>query len=322
MDEIKLSIIVPVYNEASCIGPFLDQTIPVLEKIANRYEIIFVNDGSKDDSLDLLLARQKINSAIKVVNLSRNFGKDIALTAGLDVSVGGAVVPIDVDLQDPPEIIERLFDKYNEGYDMVVAVRKNRGSDHWIKRTTANIFYALIAKLSDIRIPQNAGDFRIADRKIVDVLKQMPERSRFMKGLFSWMGFRCTEIYYSRNERASGGTKWNYWALWNFALDGIFSFSTVPLRIWSYIGFCFAMGSFAYMFFVVIKTLIFGVVEPGYASIVSIILFLGGLNLIGIGVLGEYVGRLFAESKRRPLYIINEIYEADGKKEQTVLRTD
>ena len=304
---VELSIVVPVFNEEDSIPHFFQQVDPIVDKVVGSHEYIVVNDGSRDRTLSILQNMARERSDIVVINLSRNFGKDIALSAGIDYCRGQAVIPMDIDLQDPPALIEEMFAKYREGYDMVVAVRDSRDSDSWLKRTTANGFYALIGRMSDVHIPANAGDFRLMDRRVVDVLKRLPERSRFMKGLFAWLGFRSIDIRYERPLRAHGKSKWNYWKLWNFALDGIFSFSTAPLRVWSYIGIPIALVSFIYMGFIVVRTVVFGVDLPGYASLLSVMLFLGGLNLIGIGILGEYVGRLFLESKQRPLYIVDNV---------------
>ena len=304
---VELSIVVPVFNEEDSIPHFFQQVDPIVDKVVGSHEYIVVNDGSRDRTLSILQNMARERSDIVVINLSRNFGKDIALSAGIDYCRGQAVIPMDIDLQDPPALIEEMFAKYREGYDMVVAVRESRDSESWLKRTTANWFYALIGRMSDVHIPANAGDFRLMDRRVVDVLKRLPERSRFMKGLFAWLGFRSIDIRYERPLRAHGKSKWNYWKLWNFALDGIFSFSTAPLRVWSYIGIPIALVSFIYMGFIVVRTVVFGVDLPGYASLLSVMLFLGGLNLIGIGILGEYVGRLFLESKQRPLYIVDNV---------------
>ncbi|WP_022942803.1 glycosyltransferase family 2 protein [Psychromonas hadalis] len=313
----ELSIVVCVLNEQESIDLFLDAVTPFIEQAVNSYEIIFVNDGSTDRTLEIIKQRVADPALhIKLVNLSRNFGKDTALTAGLDYAKGQAVIPMDVDLQDPPELIPEMVKKWREGADSVIAVRKDRSDDSLVKRKTATAFYKIIGRMSKVDMPQNAGDYRLIDRKVVDVLQRMPEKARFMKGLFAFPGFSKDYVYYSRPARVAGTTKWNYWKLWNFALDGIFSFSTAPLRIWTYAGVCVGLLSLIYLTFVIAKTLIFGVDVPGYASMITLILFFSSLNLIGIGVLGEYIGRIFEEVKNRPLYVIEGYYGDDSSDEK------
>ena len=305
----ELSIVVCVLNEEESISLFLDAVTPYIEKCVHSYEIVFVNDGSTDNTFDIIKGHvADPASHVKLVNLSRNFGKDTALTAGLDYAKGQAVIPMDVDLQDPPDLIPEMVKKWREGADSVIAVRKDRSDDGLVKRKTANAFYKIIGRMSNIDMPQNAGDYRLIDRKVVEVLQKMPEKARFMKGLFAFPGFSKDYVYYSRPARVAGTTKWNYWKLWNFALDGIFSFSTAPLRIWTYAGIIVGLASLSYLAFIIIKTLIFGVDVPGYASLITLILFFSSLNLIGIGVLGEYIGRIFEEVKNRPLYIVEGHY--------------
>jgi glycosyltransferase involved in cell wall biosynthesis len=314
----ELSIVVCVLNEEESIDLFLNAVIPFIEKSVNSYEIVFVNDGSTDRTLEIIQARiADPASHIKLVNLSRNFGKDTALTAGLDYAKGQAVIPMDVDLQDPPELMPEMVKKWREGADSVIAVRKDRSDDSLVKRKTATAFYKVIGRMSKVDMPQNAGDYRLIDRKVVDVLQKMPEKARFMKGLFAFPGFSKDYVYYSRPARVAGTTKWNYWKLWNFALDGIFSFSTAPLRIWTYAGMGVGLASLIYLTFIIVKTLIWGVDVPGYASLITLILFFSSLNLIGIGVLGEYIGRIFEEVKNRPLYVIEGYYgDEDTKSER------
>ena len=257
------------------------------------------------------MQRQR-NDRIKIVALSRNFGKELALTAGIDYARGAAVVPIDADLQDPPELIEALVAKWKEGYDVVYAKRRSRQGETWLKRATANSFYRVMERMSKVPIPRDTGDFRLLDRRVVDVLKQLPERTRFMKGLFAWVGYRQAEVLYDREPRHSGETKWNYWRLWNFAIDGIVSFSIAPLRIWSYIGITFAGISFLYGTFLLLRTLISGNDVPGYASLMVAVLFLGGVQMMSLGVLGEYLGRVYEEVKGRPLYLVRNAYGVGG----------
>ena len=303
-----LSIVAPCYNEEDVIDIFLEKIIPILEQLKKSYEIVFVNDGSRDNTLEILRAKAKEHESVRVISLSRNFGKEAALSAGLDMAKGEVVVPIDVDLQDPPELILDFVKKYEEGYDVVVGKRVDRTTDTHAKRISAELFYKLHNKISDIEIPHNVGDYRLMSRKVVEELKKLPETQRFMKGIFAWLGFKTAVIEYKREERAAGETSFSGWKLWNFALEGITSFSTAPLRIWLYIGMVLAFISFLYGSWIVLKTLMFGVDSPGYASMITVILFLGGIQLMGIGILGEYIGRIYLESKNRPVYIIEDEY--------------
>ncbi len=305
---VEISIVVPMYNETDNLNQFFFRFTTVLNHLKISYEIICVNDGSTDNTLPQLLEYQKHNPFIKIVELSRNFGKELALTAGIDHSSGAAVVPIDADLQDPPELIETFLAKWHEGYEVVYATRRMRRGESFFKRITAKFFYRFIESISDIHIPKNTGDFRLMDRRVVDSLSQLPERTRFMKGLFAWVGFKQTAIYYDRDPRQAGQSKWNYWRLWNFAIDGITSFSMLPLKIWSYIGFFLSFMSMCYATFLIVRTLLFGIELPGYASMMVVILFLGGIQLITLGVIGEYLGRIYNEVKARPLYLVRRLY--------------
>ncbi len=304
--EYLISVVVPVFNEQKAIPIFIKHIIPVLQKITSEFEIIFVNDGSSDETVSILGELHLKDKRIKLINLSRNFGKEFALTAGINHSTGKAVIPIDVDLQDPPEVIPELIEKWNEGYDVVLAKRSDRRSDTFLKRFTSNAFYRVIGSLSNIKVPSHTGDFRLMDRIVVDALKTIPERTRFMKGIFAWLGFKQAVVSYKRSARSAGETKWRYWGLWNFALEGIFSFTTFPLRIWTYIGFSISISAFIYTAFIIIKTVMYGIDVPGYASLVVILLFGIGLNMIALGIFGEYLGRIFIEVKQRPLYIIRD----------------
>ena len=308
MNNPTISIIAPCYNEEETIEPFLRRIEEILTQINEPYEIVFINDGSKDNTLNILLNAKQNFKNIRIINFSRNFGKEAALTAGLDKARGDAAIPIDVDLQDPPELIKELVARWREGYDVVLAKRADRTSDSFAKRVSADLFYKLNGKISNVDIPNNVGDFRLMSKRVVEALKQLPENQRFMKGLFAWVGFKTTVIEYAREKREAGQSSFNGWKLWNFALDGITSFSTLPLRIWLYIGALVSFLSFLYGSFIILKTLIFGVDLPGYASLAVIMLFLGGIQLIGIGILGEYIGRIYSESKRRPSYIIEGEY--------------
>lgn len=307
MSKPNLSIVVPVKNEAKTLDVFLQKIRPVCDELDMSYELVFVDDGSTDSTFDALKEVCRINKNICVVRLSRNFGKELALSAGLDYCQGAAVIPMDVDLQDPPELISDLFAKYQEGYDVVIPVRREREGDSILKRIFAMSFHKIFRRLSDIHIYENAGDFRLISRRVVDVVKAMPERTRFMKGVLSWPGFETTKIEYDRPERSAGMSKWRFSSLWRLALDGLFSFSTLPLKVWTYIGFTLSFTSIVYMFFTIIKTMVYGVDLPGYASMMSVILLIGGVNLMGIGVVGEYVSRIFIEVKARPLYVVDEV---------------
>jgi len=311
--NVMLSLVVPVYNESESVGMFVERVKEVFDKA--RYvqlEVIFINDGSVDGTLDSLLALQKTNQSVRVVDFTRNFGKEAAMTAGLAVAKGDVVVPIDVDLQDPPEVILDMIAKWREGYDVVLGRRINRQSDSWAKSTSASLFYRIHRKIADLEIPENVGDFRLIDRAVVDALKQLPESRRFMKGLFAWVGFRTTQVEYARPARVAGISKFKGWRLWNFALEGITSFSTEPLKIWTYIGAAVALTSFAFAIFIVLSVLIRGIDVPGYASVMVAVTFLGGLQLVGIGIMGEYIGRTYVESKRRPIYLVRRLYEPEA----------
>ncbi|MEA5504379.1 glycosyltransferase family 2 protein [Halotia wernerae UHCC 0503] len=307
-DNIELSVVIPMYNEEPNINYLFERLVTILNSLNMSYEIICVNDGSRDNTLEYLIEHHRRNAAIKVVNLSRNFGKEIALTAGIDYATGDAVVPIDADLQDPPELIKELVAKWREGYDVVYATRRLRRGESWLKRFTANAFYKTMTHMSHVPIPPNTGDFRLLDRCVVEALKQLPERNRFMKGLFAWVGFKQTSIVYDRPQRYKGVTKWNYWRLWNFAIDGITSFSLLPLKVWSYAGFALSLISFLYASFLVIRTLFLGIDVPGYTSLMVAVLFLGGVQLLSLGIIGEYLGRVYDEVKERPLYLVREHY--------------
>ena len=307
-----ITLIAPVYNEIEMVDLFYQTVVKILDAQDVRYEILYVNDGSSDATLELLTKQSIVDSRVRIIDLSRNFGKEAALTAGIDRAKGDALVLLDVDLQDPPELIGKFLEYWHEGYDVVYGLRNNRDSDGMIKKLTAGVFYRIFNRFSTTKMPENAGDFRLIDRKVADVLKQLPERNRFMKGLFAWAGFNSIGVPYKRPERAAGETKWNYWKLWNFALDGIVGFSTIPLRVWTYFGMIVSLISFIYGSFIVIRTMIYGIDLPGYASLMVVVLFLGGIQLLSIGIIGEYIGRIMVESKQRPVYIINtEIQEGE-----------
>jgi glycosyltransferase involved in cell wall biosynthesis len=313
-----ISIIVCVFNEELALNAFFLRLLPILEKhVQDDYEVICVDDGSTDGSLSLLMEMAKVNTRLRVIELSRNFGKEAALTAGIEYAAGQAVIPIDADLQDPPELIVDMLSEWEKGADVVLARRSNRDSDSLLKRKTSQWFYRLYNKLSSTHLPDNVGDFRLIDRRVVNAICALPERQRFMKGIFAWVGFKTVTIDYTRAARVSGKTKFTGWKLWNFALEGITSFTTIPLRIWTYIGLIGAFLSALYAGFIVFRTLISGVDVPGYASLLVAVLFMGSMQLVSVGLIGEYIGRLYVEAKRRPIFIVRSTigFDINQKKE-------
>lgn len=303
---MKLSLVVPVFNEEDAIPLFY-------EKVKNYnyfnnfdIEFVFINDGSSDNTENILNMLSQNDSSVVVLHFSRNFGKEPALFAGLEYSTGDIVIPIDVDLQDPIEVIPELIEKYKEGYDVVLAKRADRTSDTLLKRKTALWFYKFHNKISKPKIEENVGDFRLMSREVVEAIKSLPEKNLFMKGILSWVGFDTAIVEYTREERVAGATKFNGWKLWNLALEGITSFSSMPLKLWTYIGLIIASISFLYAFFLIVDKVFYGNPVPGYPSLMAAVLFLGGVQLIGIGVLGEYVGRIYTETKNRPKYILKD----------------
>lgn len=304
-----ISIIAPFYNEGEGVEHFHRAISGILDQLpAYEFEVICIDDGSSDDTLIKLIAVAEKDSRFHVIELSRNFGKEAALTAGVDAATGDAIIPIDADLQDPPELIPQMIKAWSEGAEVVLARRVDRSSDSYLKRKTAEVFYRFHNRLSSVKIPENVGDFRLMDRIAVDALKQLPEQHRFMKGLFAWVGFKTVTIDYARNPRTAGTTKFSGWKLWNFALEGITSFSATPLKFWSYIGGLGALFTLGYAIFIISRTLIYGVDIPGYASLLVAVLFFGSLQLISVGILGEYIGRIYVETKHRPLYLIRKHY--------------
>jgi len=303
-----LSAVVPFLNEAANLPRLIRTLERVLGELGLPWELVLVDDGSRDDSLAVakreLQGRPQIQATL--LSLSRNFGKEAALTAGLEAAQGDVVVPLDADMQDPPELIAPMLEQWRQGFDVVYAVRRRRAGDSATKRLTAFGFYRLMGRLSSTTIPADTGDFRLMDRCVVKALAQLPERSRFMKGLFAWVGFRQTAIHYDRDARQGGASGWSYWKLWNFALDGITSFSRVPLQLLSGGGVLIAGVALLYGGWLVLRTMLFGIELPGYASLMTAVLLLGGLQLIGLGILGEYLGRVFEEVKGRPLYLVRE----------------
>lgn len=307
-----LSIVVPAYDEQEVIEEFHKRMVAVLDNLPDiDSEIIYINDGSRDATLAILLKLMQGDKRVQVLDLSRNFGKEAAMTAGIDHTNGDVVAVIDADLQDPPELIPDMLKEWREGYQVVCMQRVSREGETALKKATARGFYALMGRMGQIQIPENVGDFRLMSRQAVDALKQLPERTRFMKGLFAWVGFSTKLLPYNRDARYAGATKFNYWGLWNFALEGITSFTVTPLKVASYFGILTALFSMASGIFVLGKAFLYGDPVPGYPSLMVVILFLGGLQLMAIGIVGEYLGRMFIESKQRPLYLLNRHHQGD-----------
>lgn len=303
---IELSVVVPFYNEGPNVEALLARLVPVLERLALRWEVVCVNDGSRDDTLDRLILAHRRDRRVKVIDLSRNFGKEVALSAGLAATSGAAVVPMDADLQHPPEMIADMLAKWREGYEVVYAVRQDRDDQSLAGRLFSGAFYWVFDHLSEVELPHGAGDFRLIDRKVVDVINRMPERNRFMKGIFAWVGFRQTGIPCKFAPRDIGASKWGYIKLIRFAFAGLTAFSNFPLRVWGGIGATISGLAFLYIVVRLLRTLMHGVDVPGYESILVAVLFLGGMQLLTLGILGDYVGRLFEEAKGRPLYIVRQ----------------
>lgn len=306
---MKISLVVPVFNEEDTIPIFYKKVREFEELKPYEIEIVFINDGSIDATESIITSLSVSDALVMPISFTRNFGKESALFAGLEHSTGDAVIPIDVDLQDPIEVIPQLINKWLDGADMVLAKRSDRSTDSRLKRKSAEWFYKLHNRISDPKIEENVGDFRLMSRDVVDNIKLMQERNLFMKGILSWVGGKIEVVEYARAERVAGDSKFNGWKLWNLALEGITSFSTLPLRIWTYIGMAVASISFLYGAWMIFDTIVFGNDVRGYPSLLVSILFLGGVQLIGIGVLGEYIGRIYMEAKSRPRYII----KGDGK---------
>lgn len=311
MSALDLSIVVPMCNEEESLGRFFEAVVPIVRNVSEAYEIICVNDGSSDRTLELLIEARQANAAIKIVDLSRRFGKEAALRAGVDHATGSAVVPMDADLQDPPDLLPELVAKWREGYNMVVGVRTDRSSDSVAKRLTASWFYRIIGRVGGMSYQMNAGDYRLMDRKVVDTLGRFPERLRFTRGMVASFGFRQAAVPYARPKRLAGKSKFRAWRMWNFAIEGIVSFTTWPLRVWSYLGLILALLALAYTVILIVRTLVYGIDVPGYASLLSVSLFFNGVVLISLGILGEYVSRIFIEVKQRPPYLVAQTYGLD-----------
>ncbi|MBW9430750.1 glycosyltransferase family 2 protein [Atlantibacter hermannii] len=303
---MKISLVVPVYNEEDSIPIFYDAVRK--EETLQEYdiEILFINDGSVDNTQEIISNLVNSDELVRSISLTRNFGKEPALLAGIEHASGDVVIPIDVDLQDPIDVVHLLIKKWSVGYDVVLAKRVDRATDSFFKRKTAEWFYKLHNKISNPKIEENVGDFRLLSREMAENIKKMPEKNIFMKGMLSWAGGKTAIVEYSRAERSAGKSKFNTWKLWNLALEGLTSFSTLPLRMWTYIGFGVSLLALTYAIWMVVDKLIWGNSVPGYPSIMTAILFLGGIQLIGIGILGEYVGRIYIETKNRPRYILSK----------------
>ena len=312
-----LSVVVPAYNEQEVLETFHDRLSAVLATLPLDAEVVYVNDGSSDDTLSILRGLRRRDPRVAVIDLSRNFGKEIALTAGLDHARGDAVIVIDADLQDPPELIPKLIEPWrDEGCDVVYAQRISRAGESWLKKKTASWFYRLMQHVGEIPIPPDTGDFRLLSRRTVDSIRSLRERHRFMKGLFTWVGFRQCAVAYERDARGAGESKWNYWRLWNLALEGLTSATLVPLKVSSYIGLIIAVLAFATGLWIIFKTLAFGDPVQGWPSLMVVVLFLGGVQLVALGVIGEYLGRLFNEAKGRPLYFLNAVELPEQSREE------
>ncbi len=310
--RVSVSVVVPLFNEEEVLPDFHRRLGAVLDAIDADSEIVYVNDGSSDRSMALLTEIHARDARAAVIELSRNFGKEVAMSAGLDAARGDAVIVIDADLQDPPELIPEMLTKWRDGNDVVVMRRRSRAQESWLKKTTARTFYRAMGRIATIDMPENVGDFRLLSRRAAGALRQFPERARFMKGLFAWIGFSSTEIEYDREGRFAGETKWSYWRLWNFAIEGITSFSVGPLKLASYVGFFTSVAAFAFGVKFIVKTLLYGDPVAGFPTLVTLVLFLGGLQLMALGVIGEYLARMFIEVKQRPLYLVQRYLPSEA----------
>ena len=319
-EKKMVSIIIPAFNEQEVIGEFHRRLLKVINKLQEfAFELLYVNDGSQDQTLILLRKLIENDYRIDVLDLSRNFGKEAAMTAGIDHISGEAVIIIDADLQDPPELIPQMLDAWQQGHDVVCMQRASRDGESFLKKFTAKAFYLFMGHVGEVRVPENVGDFRLMNRAVIDALKTLPERTRFMKGIFAWVGFKTCILPYHRDARYAGKTKWNYWKLWNFALEGLTSFTVAPLKIASYVGIMTSLISLGFGAVILIKTLLFGDPVPGYPSLMVVILFLGGLQLMAIGVVGEYLGRIFIEAKQRPVYLKRKYYQGHSQADRVQL---
>ena len=305
------SVVVPAYNEAGSLPALMVRLVPVMDALGEGWEVVLVNDGSTDATLDAMQQLRAVDPRIAIVNLSRNFGKEAATTAGLDHARGDAVILLDADLQDPPELIPELVAAWRRGFDTVYAQRRERVGDTWLKRATASAFYRVMSRTGPVQVPRDTGDFRLMSRRVVEALGELRERHRFMKGLFAWVGYPSTAVPYDRAPRHAGSSAWSYWKLWNLALEGITGFTTAPLRVATYSGLLIGAGAAIYLTVIVVRTVLFGNEVPGYPSLLAVVLLLGGAQLLTLGIIGEYLARVFNEVKRRPLYL-TERFEPSG----------
>jgi glycosyltransferase involved in cell wall biosynthesis len=320
--DIEISVVIPVYNEAANIGPLCDRLTAVLERLTDAWEIVYIDDGSQDGTMAAIKARHAADSRIGAVAFSRNFGKETAIAAGLDHARGRAVVIMDADLQHPPEAVETLIQRWREGYTMVYGQRIDRRNESRLRRGFARLFYRLFARFGETRLPEGAGDFRLIDRKGVEVLRSLGERARFSKGLYAWIGFKAIGVPFRVEERQYGTSKWSFRKLFRFAFDGITAFSTMPLRVWTYLGILISFLALVSAIYFVIETILYGTETPGYPSLIVSIMFFAGVQLMSLGIIGEYVGRIFAEVKRRPLYIVEERIGGPANASDGLIRDD
>ena len=305
----KISIIAPFFNEEESLPIFLEEVLNIVEELVEyNFEIIFIHDGSTDNSLVFLEEKAKVNKNIIVLELSRNFGKEAALTAGIDIAVGSAIIPIDVDLQDPPNLIKKMIKKWKSGSDVVLAKRENRLNENFLKRISASFFYKIYSFFVGNSKISNVGDFRLIDKRVVDNIKNLKEKNRYMKGLLSWPGFSSAEIPYTRNKRKAGKSKFTFLKLLNLGFEGVTSFSILPLKFFTTIGFIGIIFSFFFAIIILLQKIFYENFIEGYAFLILLILFFGSLQLLGIGILGEYIGKIYIETKNRPIYIIKNRY--------------
>lgn len=315
MKRRKVSILIPTYNEEEVLKPLYERLINLAKQASDyNFEFLFVNDGSKDRTLSIIQEYGHQDERVAYVNLSRNFGKEIAMIAGLDHVTGDATVIIDADLQDPPELIPKMIKYWEEGYDDVYAKRRNRAGESWFKKITSHLYYKTLQRLTNVPIQKDTGDFRLLNKRCVEALRLFRESQRNAKGMFSWIGYKKKEIIYDRDPRYAGQTKWNYLKLINLAIDGITSFTTAPLRVSSVLGIIISLVAFIYILFLVFRTIFIGNDLAGYPSMMAVILFLGGIQLVSLGVIGEYIGRIFNETKHRPLYLVDEYHKSSDEK--------
>jgi glycosyltransferase involved in cell wall biosynthesis len=317
LESCVISVVIPVYNEQEVLPEFHKRLSAVFEKLNHELEMVYVNDGSNDGTLEIINRLRANDPRIAIVDLSRNFGKEIAMAAGFDNACGDAIVVIDADLQDPPELIPEMIRLWQDGYDVVYAQRTARHGETWLKKASAAAFYGVIRRVSRVQIPSDTGDYRLMSRRAVDALNRLREQHRFMKGLFAWIGFPQKALPYKRDPRFAGVTKWNYWKLWNFAIEGITSFSIAPLKVATFFGSFASVVAFVYAVVIIVRTILYGDPVRGYPTLIVVVLFLGGVQLAALGIIGEYLGRMFDETKQRPLYLLKGLEQslaAKGRK--------